>query len=57
MGYLPSGEEPKLKSRESTSGLKGLDLAGRKEVKKIFQTGRSWNKGLVGGNGVTLGEE
>lgn len=57
MGYLPSEEEPKPKSRESRSGLKGLDLVGRKEVKKIFQTGQSWNKRLMGENGVTLGEE
>lgn len=54
---LPSEEEPKPKSRESRSGLKGLDLVGRKEVKIIFQTGQSWNKRLMGENGVTLGEE
>lgn len=36
--------------------LKGLDLVGKKEGKKIFQSGNHWNKCLAVGNRVTSGE-
>lgn len=54
---LPSrGKNPGRKVGSAKQLLKGLDLIRRKEGKKMFQSGNSWNKNVDGwGERVGMG--